>query len=54
MLSTHKRSLLELVQRAIVLRQGQVAVAGPLPSVVAGREVRLPPVKGSLTKEMAS
>ncbi|KAF1072836.1 MAG: hypothetical protein GAK45_00051 [Pseudomonas citronellolis] len=41
-LSTHKRTLLALVQRAVVLRQGQVAMDGGLEQVVQERQVTLP------------
>lgn len=41
-LSTHKRNLLALVSRAVVLQQGRVAMDGPLPSIVQGHEVVVP------------
>lgn len=41
-LSTHKKSLLALVQRAVVLRDGRVAMDGPLERVVSGNRVTVP------------
>lgn len=40
--STHKKSLLPLVKRAIVLRDGHVAMDGPVESVVSGNLIRPP------------
>lgn len=40
--STHKKSLLPLVKRAIVLRDGHVAMDGPVESVVSGNLIRTP------------
>ncbi|MBB5884550.1 type I secretion system permease/ATPase [Xanthomonas sp. LMG 8992] len=41
-LSTHKRSMLELTQRAVVLRQGRVVVDGPVEQVLQGNRVHAP------------
>ena len=38
-LSTHKRALLELTERAVVLKQGRVVMDGPLSSIVSGNQV---------------
>lgn len=40
--TTHKRSLLALVRRAVVLRNGRVIMDGPLDGIVAGDQVRVP------------
>jgi len=45
-ITTHKRSLLQLVSRAIVLRQGRVIMDGPLDAIVSGTQVRAPIVEG--------
>ncbi|MBB5687670.1 type I secretion system permease/ATPase [Sphingobium boeckii] len=39
--TTHKKSLLVLVDRAIVLRQGRVIMDGPLDSIVTGHRVQV-------------
>ncbi|MDY4338184.1 type I secretion system permease/ATPase [Xanthomonas sp. LF07-6] len=41
-LSTHKRSMLELTRRAVVLRQGRVVVDGPVEQVLQGNRVQAP------------
>ncbi|WKJ91625.1 type I secretion system permease/ATPase [Methylomonas montana] len=41
-LSTHKRALLALTERAVVLRQGRVVMDGPLSHVVNGNQVKIP------------
>ena len=41
-LSTHKRALLTLTERAVVLRQGRVFMDGPLSSIVSGNQVNVP------------
>lgn len=41
--STHKRSLLSLAQRAVVLRQGRVVMDGPLDQIVRGNTVHTTP-----------
>lgn len=38
--TTHKKSLLELVTRAVVLRNGRVIMDGPLDSIVSGHQVK--------------
>ncbi|MCU1715770.1 type I secretion system permease/ATPase [Pseudomonas sp. 5P_3.1_Bac2] len=43
-LTTHKKSMLALVQRAVVLRQGQVVMDGPVQNVVQGNQVQTPQV----------
>ncbi|MDQ1093615.1 ATP-binding cassette subfamily C protein LapB [Xanthomonas sacchari] len=40
--STHKRSMLEVAQRAVVLRQGRVVVDGPVEQVLQGNRVQVP------------
>ncbi|WP_341328735.1 type I secretion system permease/ATPase [Methylotuvimicrobium sp. KM2] len=40
-LSTHKRALLALTERALVLRQGRVVMDGPLSSIVSGNQVKV-------------
>ncbi|MBO9624078.1 MAG: type I secretion system permease/ATPase [Sphingomonas sp.] len=45
--TTHKRSLLALVDRAVVLRQGRVIMDGPLEGLVSGDQVRVPPKEGT-------
>jgi ATP-binding cassette subfamily C protein LapB len=40
-LSTHKRALLTLTERALVLRQGRVVMDGPLTSIVNGNQVKV-------------
>ncbi|MGM0517796.1 MAG: type I secretion system permease/ATPase [Pseudomonadota bacterium] len=40
--STHKKTLLSLVRRAVVLRDGRVVKDGPMESVVSGNVVRAP------------
>ena len=40
-LSTHKRALLVLTERALVLRQGKLIMDGPLSSVVSGNQVNV-------------
>ncbi|WP_106639815.1 type I secretion system permease/ATPase [Allosphingosinicella vermicomposti] len=44
--TTHKKSLLSLVRRAVVLRQGRVIMDGPLDDVVNGNQVQTPPAEG--------
>ncbi|MFT4054108.1 MAG: type I secretion system permease/ATPase [Novosphingobium sp.] len=41
-LTTHKRSMLGLVERIIVMRDGQVVMDGPASSVVSGNQVKAP------------
>ncbi|GED23640.1 type I secretion system permease/ATPase [Halomonas halmophila] len=41
--STHKRALLNLVERAVVLRDGAIVMDGPRDSVVSGNQVKAPP-----------
>jgi ATP-binding cassette subfamily C protein LapB len=41
-ITTHKKSMLALVQRAVVLRQGQVVMDGPIQNVVQGNQVQAP------------
>lgn len=41
--STHKRALLTLVERAIVLRDGRIVMDGPRDNVVSGNRVKAPP-----------
>ncbi|MGY4527268.1 type I secretion system permease/ATPase [Pseudomonas sp. TE21394] len=43
-LTTHKKSVLALVDRAVVLRNGQVIMDGPLNQVVQGNQVQAPQV----------
>lgn len=43
-ITTHKKSVLSLVDRAVVLRNGQVIMDGPLSQVVQGNQVQAPPV----------
>ncbi|SPO55451.1 ABC transporter ATP-binding protein [Pseudomonas sp. JV551A1] len=43
-LTTHKKSVLALVDRAVVLRNGQVIMDGPLNQVVLGNQVQAPQV----------
>ncbi|MNP65832.1 Alpha-hemolysin translocation ATP-binding protein HlyB [compost metagenome] len=40
-LSTHKRALLALTERALVLRQGKLIMDGPLSSIVSGNQVNV-------------
>lgn len=44
-LSTHKRQLLDLTQRAVVLRQGRVVMDGPLNQTVQGNRVQIQEVQ---------
>jgi ATP-binding cassette subfamily C protein LapB len=39
--TTHKRSLLTLVTRAVVMRNGRIVMDGPLDAVVAGDQVQV-------------
>jgi ATP-binding cassette subfamily C protein LapB len=55
-LSTHRRSLLALVNRAVVLRNGRIIMDGPLDAVVNGNQVQAPapaapapPVEGEMS-----
>lgn len=41
--TTHKKNLLSLVHRAVVLREGRVIMDGPLDSIVSGNRVEAPP-----------
>lgn len=41
--STHKRALLSLVERAVVLRDGAIVMDGPRDNVVSGNRVKAPP-----------
>ncbi|HEY6916098.1 MAG TPA: ATP-binding cassette domain-containing protein, partial [Allosphingosinicella sp.] len=41
--TTHKKSLLALVKRAVVMRHGKVIMDGPLDSIVNGNQVQAPP-----------
>ncbi|WP_129558121.1 type I secretion system permease/ATPase [Pseudomonas aeruginosa] len=41
-ITTHKKSMLALVERAVVLRQGRVIMDGPLEQVVQGNQVQAP------------
>ncbi|MNG27518.1 Nickel import ATP-binding protein NikO [compost metagenome] len=41
-ITTHKKSMLALVERAVVLRNGQVIMDGPLNQVVLGNQVQAP------------
>ncbi|MNR46767.1 Heterocyst differentiation ATP-binding protein HepA [compost metagenome] len=43
-ITTHKKSVLALVDRAVVLRNGQVIMDGPLNQVVLGNHVQAPQV----------
>ena len=43
--STHRRTILALTQRAVVLNQGQVVMDGPLEGIVNGNQVKLPEEK---------
>ncbi|WP_238066259.1 type I secretion system permease/ATPase [Pseudomonas shirazica] len=43
-ITTHKKSVLALVDRAVVLRNGQVIMDGPLNQVVLGNQVQAPQV----------
>lgn len=43
-ITTHKKSVLALVDRAVVLRNGQVIMDGPLNQVVQGNQVQAPQV----------
>ncbi|ERL51636.1 type I secretion system permease/ATPase [Halomonas huangheensis] len=45
--STHKKSLLSLVTRAVVLQDGKCVMDGPLNSVVSGNRVEVPASSGS-------
>ncbi|WP_211294920.1 type I secretion system permease/ATPase [Novosphingobium guangzhouense] len=40
--TTHKRSMLALVQRIVVLRDGSVIMDGPVEGIVSGNEVKAP------------
>jgi ATP-binding cassette subfamily C protein LapB len=40
--TTHKKSMLDLVNRAVVLRQGRVIMDGPLDAIVSGNQVQAP------------
>ncbi|MGR8931547.1 MAG: type I secretion system permease/ATPase [Gammaproteobacteria bacterium] len=40
--STHRRTILALTERAVVLSQGQVVMDGPLDNIVSGNQVKLP------------
>lgn len=42
-ISTHKRNVLELAQRAIVLKQGQIIMDAPVQAVVQGNQVNITP-----------
>ncbi|WP_404477379.1 type I secretion system permease/ATPase [Novosphingobium sp. BL-52-GroH] len=42
-LTTHKRSMLGLVQRIVVLRDGAVVMDGPVAGMVSGNQVKAPP-----------
>ncbi len=44
-LTTHKKSMLALVDRAVVLRQGQVVMDGAVQQVVQGNQVQVSPVE---------
>ncbi|CAH1746307.1 Toxin RTX-I translocation ATP-binding protein [Thauera humireducens] len=48
-LSTHKKNLLTLVSRAVVLRDGHVALNGPVEQIVDGNQVRLAPRPAAAT-----
>ncbi|EMF61795.1 ATP-binding cassette domain-containing protein [Stenotrophomonas maltophilia] len=39
-LTTHKRSMLALVERAVVMRNGRIIMDGPLEQVVQGNQVQ--------------
>ncbi len=41
-ITTHKKAMLSLVSRAVVLRQGRVVMDGPLAEVVRGNQVQAP------------
>lgn len=41
-LTTHKRSMLALVERVIVMRDGSVVMDGPVGNVVSGNQVKAP------------
>lgn len=45
-LTTHKKSMLALVDRAVVLRQGEVVMDGAMDKVVQGNQVQAPPLAG--------
>ncbi|KEQ53401.1 type I secretion system permease/ATPase [Sphingobium chlorophenolicum] len=45
--TTHKRSLLALVDRAVVLRHGRVVMDGPLDGIVSGDQVRTGPANAA-------
>lgn len=45
--STHRRTILALTQRAVVLSHGQVAMDGPLERIVNGNQVKLPEEKNA-------
>jgi len=47
--TTHKRSLLSLVDRAVVLRHGKVIMDGPLDTIVSGNQVQAPPVSEGMS-----
>ncbi|BBA37410.1 ABC transporter-like protein [Methylocaldum marinum] len=40
--ATHKRRLLALTERAVVLRNGRIAMDGPLRQIVSGNQINLP------------
>lgn len=45
--STHRRTILALTKRAVVLNQGQVVMDGPLERIVNGNQVKLPGEKNA-------
>lgn len=47
--TTHKRSLLSLVDRAVVLRHGKVVMDGPLDTIVNGNQVQAPSVSEGMS-----
>lgn len=40
--TTHKRTMLSLVQRIVVMRDGAVVMDGPVDGVVSGNQVKVP------------
>jgi len=42
-LTTHKRTMLSLVQRIVVMRDGAVVMDGPVEGMVSGNQVKAPP-----------
>lgn len=50
--STHKKNMLDLVQRAVVLQQGQVVADAPVQSIVQGVQVTVPPASPSSTRPL--